>query len=50
MGNIHREVRPKSRISRFFREPRAVKIISRHHPRSPHLKKFFSIILIIVSV
>ncbi len=48
MGNIHREVRPISRISRRRRESKAVKMISMHQPARPHLKNFFSIIVVVL--
>ena len=50
MGNIHREVWPISRMSLFCKDKRAVNMISRHQPRSPHLKKFLSNVFIMLSV
>lgn len=50
MGNIQREVCPIRVISLFWREPIAVKIISRHQPVKPHLKKFLINLFIIKTV
>ncbi len=50
MGNIHREVCPIRVIFRLRRESKAVKVISRHHPVSPHLKKFLKNVFIIFTV
>ena len=50
MGNIQREVVPFKENRRLLKEPRAVYIISRHHPVMPHFKKLFTKFFIIKTV
>ena len=46
MGNMIRDVRPISFQSPRARDSAAVNITSRHHPATPHFKKFSAVFFI----